>query len=56
VPTPGTKINLVTLKIWMIANYEKNICPKKFYIVNDLPTTETGKIEKYKLTASKILS
>jgi len=52
VPDDDSDINLLSLKSWMIANYEKNSCPKKFYIVNDLPTTESGKIEKYKLSST----
>jgi len=52
VPDDDSDINLLSLKSWMIANYEKNSCPKRFYIVNDLPTTESGKIEKYKLSST----
>jgi len=49
VPKVNSTINTINLKKWMIANYEKHLCPKIFHIVEDFPRTDTGKIERYKL-------
>jgi acyl-coenzyme A synthetase/AMP-(fatty) acid ligase len=49
VPVANAIIDIVSLKQWMIANYEKHLCPKIFHIVEDFPRTDTGKIERYKL-------
>jgi acyl-coenzyme A synthetase/AMP-(fatty) acid ligase len=39
------------LKKWMLRTHEKNACPRKIHIVAELPRTDTGKIQRYKLRA-----
>ena len=39
------------LKKWMLRTHEKSACPRKIHIVAELPRTDTGKIQRYKLRA-----
>lgn len=45
-------INTVDLKKWVMSTHEKHACPKTFHIVNELPRTESGKIQKFLLKTS----
>lgn len=37
------------LKKWVISRHEKHACPKVFHMVDELPRTDTGKIQRYLL-------
>ena len=49
VPIKDVTLNLIKLKQWMFSKHEKHSCPKIIHIMDDLPRTDTGKLERYKL-------
>jgi acyl-coenzyme A synthetase/AMP-(fatty) acid ligase len=44
-------VTAAELKKWMLRTHEKSACPRKIHIVAELPRTDTGKIQRYKLRA-----
>lgn len=49
----STKYNLNKFKNWYFKNFRKLHWPDNFYLINDFPTTSSGKIEKFKLNNKK---
>lgn len=49
VPFKDVKLDSTKLKQWILNKHEKYMCPKIIHIVDDLPRTDTGKLERYKL-------
>lgn len=48
----GITIDTVGLKKWVISKHEKYACPRVYHIVDELPKTDNGKIQKYFLKNS----
>jgi acyl-coenzyme A synthetase/AMP-(fatty) acid ligase len=37
------------LRKWILSKHERYMCPKIFYLVEELPRTDTGKVQRYLL-------
>lgn len=48
----GTTVDLIDLKQWTFSRIEKSLCPRQFHLVDVLPQTDTGKLQRYKLKRS----
>ena len=49
VPVKDVQLDLVNIKRWMLGKHDKHSCPRVIRVVDELPRTDTGKLERYKL-------
>jgi acyl-coenzyme A synthetase/AMP-(fatty) acid ligase len=49
VPVPHRTLDELVLKQWMNRYHERHACPRKIHVVSELPRTETGKIQRFRL-------
>lgn len=47
VPMQNTQINVSDLKPWILSKHEKFECPRVFHVVESLPRTDNGKLQRY---------
>ena len=43
------KVDTNDLRRWMLTKYEKYSCPRTIHVVQELPRTDTGKLQRFKL-------
>jgi benzoate-CoA ligase len=51
-----TNLNQADLKKLVLTKHEKYMCPSTFHLVNELPRTDTGKVQKYLLRNRNLAS
>lgn len=49
VPVLNRTLDALVLKQWMNRHHERHACPRKIHIVSELPRTDTGKIQRFRL-------
>jgi 4-hydroxybenzoate-CoA ligase len=55
VPAGTAQLNLQDLRAWMLSQHEKSTCPRVIHTVEELPRTDTGKVQRYILKQKETL-
>ena len=46
---PNQTVDATTLKAWMNKQFEHYACPRSFHFISEIPRTENGKIQRFRL-------
>ena len=46
---PNQTVDAATLKAWMNKQFEHYACPRSFHFISEIPRTENGKIQRFRL-------
>ena len=49
VAAPGQVIDMSTLRRWVLQQHERHACPRKIHVVDSLPRTDSGKVQRFRL-------